>query len=279
MDSFTAKWEASQSKLEQQLAAVRSDCVQANDRLVQLSLDVQHIMIQFGSENTAHALKQCQMLTEIWYQQFPQVMNAGPHEDFREMVVRVQGNHCQEELERLFMIAWACWYRRNQWVFEEKQLESAEVINHALCLLMAYKATKHTNHNGIQRVTKWQLSPQGTTKLNVDGAIFHADGSAGVGLILRDWEGKVILAVSKKEAAVMEPLEIELIAILRGLQFCIPLGLQALTIETDSLILAQELSKPKLANAMFRNIVTDIKQLQTRIPICSIVHVNREANE
>ncbi|KAG6675550.1 hypothetical protein I3842_15G108700 [Carya illinoinensis] len=44
MDSFTAKWEASQSKLEQQLAAVRSDCVQANDRLVQLSLDVQHIM-------------------------------------------------------------------------------------------------------------------------------------------------------------------------------------------------------------------------------------------
>ncbi|KAG7979914.1 hypothetical protein I3843_05G154800 [Carya illinoinensis] len=44
MDNFTAKWEASQSKLEQQLAAVRSDCVQANDRLVQLSLDVQHIM-------------------------------------------------------------------------------------------------------------------------------------------------------------------------------------------------------------------------------------------
>ncbi|XP_042939490.1 uncharacterized protein LOC122274519 [Carya illinoinensis] len=128
-------------------------------------------------------------------------------------------------------------------------------------------------------MTKWQLPPQGTTKLNVDGAIFHTNGSAGVGLILRDWEGKVLLAVSKKEVAVMEPLEIELIATLRGLQFCIPLGLQSLSIETDSLILAQELSKLELSNYMFRNVVIDIKQLQTRILVCSIVHVNREGNE
>ena len=109
--------------------------------------------------------------------------------------------------------------------------------------------------------------------------MFNEDGSAGVGLILRDWEGKVIMAVSKRESAVVEPLEIELVAILRGLQFCIPLGLQALTIETDSLILAKELAKPEFANAMFGNIVTDIKQMQSRISVCSILHVNREANE
>ncbi|XP_042950166.1 uncharacterized protein LOC122282279 [Carya illinoinensis] len=109
--------------------------------------------------------------------------------------------------------------------------------------------------------------------------MFNEDGSAGVGLILRDWEGKVIMAVSKRASAVVEPLEVELVAILRGLQFCIPLGLQALTIETDSLILAKELAKPEFANAMFGNIVTDIKQMQSRISVCSILHVNREANE
>ncbi|XP_042939065.1 uncharacterized protein LOC122274130 [Carya illinoinensis] len=215
----------------------------------------------------------------MWYHQLPQARLAGPHEDFQEMVAQVQGNHCQKELEKLFMIAWAYWYRRNQWVFEENQLEAVEVINHAICLHKTYKTMKGLNHSSIQRMTKCQLPPQGMTKLNVDGAIFHVDGNAGANLILRDWEGKVLLDVSKKEAAVMEPLEIESSAILKGLQFCIPFGLQSLSIGIDSLILAQELSKSDLSNSMFGNVVTDIKQMHTRIPICSIVHVNREANE
>ncbi|KAG6721271.1 uncharacterized protein LOC122303270 isoform X1 [Carya illinoinensis] len=44
IDMFTAKWEDSQSKLEHQLATIRSDCVQENDRLVKLSLDMRHVM-------------------------------------------------------------------------------------------------------------------------------------------------------------------------------------------------------------------------------------------
>lgn len=57
---------------------------------------------------------------------------------------------------------------------------------------------------------------------SMDGAIFHEGNSAGVGIIVRDHEGKVLLSVSMEEHAVMDPMEIELIAILRGLQFCIP---------------------------------------------------------
>lgn len=44
IDVFTAKWKESQSKIEQQRAVVCSYCVLANDRLVQLSLDVQQVM-------------------------------------------------------------------------------------------------------------------------------------------------------------------------------------------------------------------------------------------
>ena len=50
LDLLAAKWEDSQSKIEQQIVVVRSDCVQVNDRLVQLSLDVQQVM-----ENVANS--------------------------------------------------------------------------------------------------------------------------------------------------------------------------------------------------------------------------------
>ncbi|KAF5444954.1 hypothetical protein F2P56_034045 [Juglans regia] len=128
-------------------------------------------------------------------------------------------------------------------------------------------------------MSQWQLPPQGMTKLNVDGPVFHAEGSVGVGLIIRDWEGKVLMPVNKKEVAAMEPLEIELIAILRGLQFYIPLGLQSLCIESDSLLLVQEITSSDISNSIYENVVIDIQQLKSKFRSCSIVHINREANE
>ncbi|KAF5468562.1 hypothetical protein F2P56_012705 [Juglans regia] len=87
------------------------------------------------------------------------------------------------------------------------------------------------------------------------------------------------MAISKKEAAVMGPLEIDLIAILIGLQFYIPIGLLSLCLETDSLFLVQEITSSDISNSIYGNVVTDILQLKSRFQSCSFVHINREANE
>lgn len=53
IDLITTKWEAGQAKLEQHIVVVSSDSIQANDYLVQLSLDVQQVMehvIDFDAE-------------------------------------------------------------------------------------------------------------------------------------------------------------------------------------------------------------------------------------
>ncbi|XP_035542079.1 uncharacterized protein LOC118344788 [Juglans regia] len=87
------------------------------------------------------------------------------------------------------------------------------------------------------------------------------------------------MVVSKKEEAVMEPLEIELLALLRGLQFSIPLGFQSLCIEIDSLLLVKEISSPLPSNASYGNVITDIQEFKCRFLSCSIDHINREANQ
>ena len=52
-----------------------------------------------GIKSTAHALHQCQLLKEMWSKQLSRVRSARTYEDFREMVVRVQGSHCNDDLE------------------------------------------------------------------------------------------------------------------------------------------------------------------------------------
>lgn len=51
------------------------------------------------------------------------------------------------------------------------------------------------------------------------------------------------MACSKIEDNIDNPLEIELLALSRGLQVCLPLGIQTLRVETDSLC-----SRCKLVN-------------------------------
>ncbi|KAG2701613.1 hypothetical protein I3760_06G053700 [Carya illinoinensis] len=97
----------------------------------------------------------------------------------------------------------------------------------------------------------WQPPPEGTIKLNVDGANFHKENTAGVGIILRDSEGK----------------------------FCIHLGLQALSIEVEFLLLVKDTTKSEPSSSILGNIVIDIKQLMKGIPNCSIPHINREDNQ
>ncbi|KAF5442998.1 hypothetical protein F2P56_035595 [Juglans regia] len=112
----------------------------------------------------------------------------------------------------------------------------------------------------MQRQLYWQAPSEETFKVNVDGAIFHEKNNAGVGIIARDNEGEVLLSVSMKEQAIMDPMDIELLTILRGLQLCIPLGLQVLYIESDSLLSVTAVTTSEVSS-MLGNIISNIKQL------------------
>lgn len=73
-------------------------------------------------------------------------------------------------------------------------------------------------------------------KLNVNGAIFPDQHNAGVGYVLRNELGRVIAVVTQPELHFTEPIEVELLAIFCGKQFCAPLGIPNITVETDWLL-------------------------------------------
>ena len=53
---------------------------------------------------------------------------------------------------------------------------------------MQKKGTRVVEHNEDLR---WKPHDFGLYKINFDGALFVDQGSAGLGVVIRDWEGQV----------------------------------------------------------------------------------------
>ncbi|XP_041021186.1 uncharacterized protein LOC121262645 [Juglans microcarpa x Juglans regia] len=101
----------------------------------------------------------------------------------------------------------------------------------------AYKETRGQPLKVVRRHCKWEHPPPGVFKFNVNGAIFQNQRSAGIGAVLRDCKGEVLMAISKKEQEVSDPTGVEMLAIFRGLQLSVHLGIHHLIIESDALTL------------------------------------------
>ncbi|XP_042958008.1 uncharacterized protein LOC122293496 [Carya illinoinensis] len=119
---------------------------------------------------------------------------------------------------------------------------------------------------------------ESSLKLNVDGAIFSDQCRSGIGVVLRDDKGQVTFAASKLEDALADPMEIELIAILRGIQLCIPLGIAELQIESDALLVIEELKKDGRSSTLWSSLIHEIKTLLSSFPAWSIQYRGRESN-
>ncbi|XP_042939410.1 uncharacterized protein LOC122274438 [Carya illinoinensis] len=145
-----------------------------------LLVDDSCIWCQEEMEDVNHALVYCPLIIDCWMHLFPSLKTSIQRQDFLQLVLSVIRGKSEGELEKLFLMAWGFWYSRNQWI--------------------------------------WKPPPSGMLKLNVDGALFSDQFRSGIGVVLRDDRGQVLFAASKPEEALADPMEIELIAMLRGLQ-------------------------------------------------------------
>ncbi|XP_042964633.1 uncharacterized protein LOC122298853 [Carya illinoinensis] len=158
-------------------------------------------------------------------------------------------------MEKVLLMAWGFWYSQNQKVFKHKYIQVAITSHNAPSLGSDYKVSKCVEN----KQKELELPPPiGSLKLNVDDAIFHDQQRAGIGAILRDEKGEVLFATRKKENDVSDPIEIELLVILRGVQLCIHRGINNLVIESDSLIMIQTIQDRGVSMSLIGNLVKDI---------------------
>ncbi|KAF5464524.1 hypothetical protein F2P56_014597 [Juglans regia] len=183
-------------------------------------------------------------------------------------------NFYMESLKRYFDNTW-----QNKMQIEKTLIESIQAINHALSLQKVFNDVRNSSSLVVGRTCRWQPPPSGFFKFNVDGVIFADVRKAGVGRVLQDDKGRVVMVASKLEDEVEDVATIELLTLLRGLQLCIPLGLQKLSIESDCLLMVQELQVDQDSYSANGNLIKEAESLMQHFQEIDIKHVNRIGNE
>lgn len=92
----------------------------------------------------------------------------------------------------------------------------------------------------------------------------------------REIRGQAIFATSKREVAQAE--SIESLSILRGLQLSTHQGFINIIIESDCLLVVNEICNVGPLNSIFENIIYGIKELMSHFCNYRVQYVNRQVN-
>ena len=115
-------------------------------------------------------------------------------------------------LDIVLMIAWSIWRNRNEVRHGGRKLTAAAIYGLATRLLEEYSTVQESpiqpqgNSSGSN---KWTPPPKGWYKVNTDGAVFSKHKWTGIGVLVRDDQGRVVDAMSKKLMLPLGALEVD----------------------------------------------------------------------
>ena len=125
---------------------------------------------------------------------------------------------------------------------------------------------------------RWLPLQDQTYKVNVDEAVFTKLKAMGIGVVIRDKEGKFKVALSKKIKLPLGPIEAKAMAVEVGVQFTKDVGIRDAMVEGDSLIMQRALNelapRPPLVDA----VIVGIKVSCADFHHIAFTHMRRQGN-
>lgn len=107
-------------------------------------------------------------------------------------------------LELIFMIAWSMWFNRNSTQHGSSRQSATVIVQKAQIQMDKFQPANHSTQQPREKLQEvWILPPAPSYKVNADGAVFSQTQQASVRVVLRDYEGQVTAAMSKK---ILQPL-------------------------------------------------------------------------
>ncbi|KAL5857047.1 hypothetical protein ACOSQ3_004505 [Xanthoceras sorbifolium] len=176
-------------------------------------------------ESLMHALWGCHLLKPVRKgcrdaKLLPAHQVVSPAEFLHSCFFQLQ----QDEFELLVIVLWRCWFRRNKAINNNVLLPLADFLPPS-CSLQALRSPP----------VLWSKPLMGYYKLNIDASVSASLGVVGLGALIRDADGEVVLSGSKN-LSFSTPIDMaEALAIQFGLELALDIGVRPILVEFDCL--------------------------------------------
>ncbi|KAK4845804.1 hypothetical protein QYF36_009287 [Acer negundo] len=154
-------------------------------------------------ETSDHALLWCPATDEVWYKTvFWELLVSLKGLSFWDLLSWLAVNVKQSELEFACMILWGVWFNRNARSHAQIPRSADEVVGWVSGLLVEFHSSQQifilkNKAPMISPHVAWSLPPSGELKLNSDVSVRKGFNHIGVGVVIRNAYGQVVVAMSK----------------------------------------------------------------------------------
>lgn len=172
-------------------------------------------------------------------------------------------------------IAWSLWQWRNH--LKEHQLAWTlhEVGDRARAMVLEFMdANEQVVKPQVRNIlVRWSPPQENVYKANFDVALFDNMGYAGLGVVIRDCNGHIIAALSKKIKLPYSVETAEALAAHRAVTFAKELSIFKVVVEGNCLRVVQALKALDRCKTLYGNVIDDTHRQGVTLQHCQFQHV------
>lgn len=187
-----------------------------------------------GSEDVLHSLCSCDKLKEVWEEDFGWVDRSRAQlNSFSELLKLIQSK--PHSVALFAATAWSIWYHRNKTRLNETSLPLGKIEGFARDYIRNFNNLISIPPSSRRAVPqRWCPPTSDCWKVSFDGAMFGESDEAGIGVVIRNSNGKVRATLSEKIKKPPTVDILELVAAKRVVLFSLETGTTKSVLEGDA---------------------------------------------
>ena len=185
------------------------------------------------------------------------------------------------DINLLLMMLWLIWGNRNASRSGSYCVEISNIRNQAHSFLQDFLLVQNPlvqSSTASIKVVRWIPPIHPHCKVNFDAAVFSSEGTAGLGVVIRDFSGKVLHALAHR---IVKPISVaiaEALACRRAMFFAKELGMLDCIFEGDAEVIVRAIRSSNYSHLEYGNVIRDVRFLENCFSFCAFSHVKRQGN-
>ncbi|XP_073059735.1 uncharacterized protein [Primulina eburnea] len=219
--------------------SISHDCIPTNQNLMRHHVPVSGscILCNSSMDSTFHSLIFCLAIKHLWRNNtFEHVVRMARHTNTLEICLWLKENQPKAVFEEMAIHAWAIWKEKQSFLHGDRRKSMADIITWSAAMIEDFRKArlKEGITCPVERRNKegsWEPPRPSALKLNVDASVNEERHMYSVGGVVRDSQGRLLLAFGKQINQPITVVHRELLAIREGIKLLYEKGLRRLEVD------------------------------------------------